>query len=380
MTIKQSHIPKDSIIHLWIESLSITELPLSYIMFSGLSAVGALLKRNVWIDQLKWQVYPNLSLLLVGPSGIGKDITIHRVRSYLSKVNHLPIIGGQTMEYIKSSLFDLGDPAAAYLPTPELTAFLGGKDYQKSMVQELTDLLSTGDEIDISLRSTGRRILKRPTITMHAGSTKEWLHKAMPEGALDGGLFPRFLILCEQYNSKHIPLIKYSNLRDETFRAEKAQAEFISRSLQIITRFEAQPQEILLLDDAQDLYATWYHNRFSYFSKAVAPYANRARDQVLRMALAMAVTRNHNYIEAVDVQFGIDGMAYVASSIDSAVKPSTGEAEVAKLILDLLPETLPNILRALYKYHSRKMILEAHQLLVESGQIVADANHVYTRR
>lgn len=374
-----SIVPGDSILHHWIDSLSITELPVSFVVFSGLSALGAMLKRNIFVDQERWEVYPNLSLLLVGPSGIGKDITINHVRKLITKLGVLPVLGGTTMEYIKSELFELGDPAAGFLPAAELTAFLGGKDYQKSMVQEITDLLSTGDSIDISLRSTGKRVIHRPTITMMAGSTKEWLHRAMPEGSLDGGLFPRFLILCEEYNSKFIPWVKYSNMKCETSFAAIAGEQFVSGISMILSRF-ATPVEFLPLSEAQEVYANWYHNRFRFFSKAVAPYANRSRDQVLRLALIMAASRHHNYIDAEDIQFGITSIGYVASKIDEAVKPSTLEAQCAKMILAMLPASIPTILIQLSRHHPKKLILEALDLLRMSGQLAEVKPGVYTRR
>jgi len=185
-------IPKDSLLLEWCKILSTTEVPVSYQVACGVSLIGVLCKRSVYIDQqpiggVGWKVYPNQSVMLVGPSGIGKDTAINFTQRQLEKYGSIPIIGGRTIEALYQRLISIGDPAVAYLPIGELTSFLGGKDYQKSMTQEITNLLSSNESVDISnkgdLTFSGPKVIKRPTITMHCGSTIEWLHKAMPSEA-----------------------------------------------------------------------------------------------------------------------------------------------------------------------------------------------------
>ena len=364
------YLPKDSLFHKWLVSQSITEVPISYQLTSAMSAVGCLLKRNVWVDQVKWQVYPNLSLLLVGPSGIGKDVAIRAAGKIIHTFNNDLDIGGKTMETIVDQLLKLGDPAAEFIAAPEITAFLGGKDYQKSMVQELTDILSTGDSINVSLKSFagGKRIIHHPTLTMMAGSTEEWLHKAMPEGSLEGGLFPRFLIVCEEYNNKHIPLLKYSITKEERTKAQEADVDFYEALYEVLDKF-AVPQEITPNQDAIDCYTNWYYNRFKYFSKSTSAYANRSRDQVLRLAMLCAISRGHNWMDLQDMEFAAYLMNYVAATIDKATLPPTIDAQIAQKILSLLPATNAAIIKELSKRYTNRQIHDGLAILRESERI-----------
>lgn len=344
-----------------------------------MSIIGAVLKRNVYVDQRFWKVFPNLNLMLIGPSGVGKDTVINQVKQVISEIGQPAIIGGKTIERVEADLFELGDPAVAYITASELTSFLGGKDYQESMTQELTDLLSNNPEKDISLKGDkknpqlkdafGKRIIRRPTITMHAGSTIDWLHKAMPEGSLEGGFLPRFLLLIEEYTGKHIPLVKYDISLDELNAAKHAWDSFIETVRSIYERYRKREQEIIFLNDAADLYRDWYCGRFEMYSKLVAPYANRSRDQVARLAMLSGISRGHNFIEACDVQFAVDVAGMVASRIDAAVKPPTKEAEVADAILRMLPADMPSILKLLSRQYTNRQITEAHKLLLDSRQI-----------
>lgn len=358
--------PKTSILTAWLEAMEITEVPVSYQLVTSLSAIGCVLKRNIWVDQVQWKVYPNLSVLLVGPSGIGKDTAIDSVEAVIRGCS-IPVVGGATMELLYEKMSQLGDLAACYVPAPEVTAFFGSKDYQAGMVQEFTNLLSTKDYHDASTR-TCKRYIKKPTLTMHAGSTEEWLHKAMPEGSLDGGLWPRFIIVYEQYGSKYISLL--ANLpKDEIDKAQKSKLVFIEALTYLKDHLFRQPAKLPILREAQDLYDVWYRTRFRYFSATVRAYANRSRDQVLRIAMLCAASRFRNYIDAEDVTFGINLMTYVGQCIDRAVKPPTKEEQIAREIIRILPASSSDIWKLYGKIYPRRQIVDALQYMTDSAMV-----------
>lgn len=362
-------LPKDSILNDWLENLSITEVPASYQLLGGIALCGALLRRNVWIDQVQWRVYPTVSVMFVGPTGIGKDVIIRAVTSALDSVDPALVIGGKTMEAIHQILLDrtvAGQATCAVIPVPELTAFLGGKDYQKSMVQELTDLLSGGERIILNLRSVREdRIIYQPTITVLAGSTMEWLHRAMPEGALEGGFVPRFLVVHEDYTGRHIPWIKYNITVAERRAATEAGRRFM-KALKEVVRVRG---EITPLPEAADAYAAWYENRFRRYSPAIRGYANRSRDQVLRIAMISAITRSHNYLDENDVRFAVKVIDRVTESVKRIAGPVSKEAQVAEEILAMLPAPTHQIYRSLARRYTRQQITSAIQLLLDSSQV-----------
>jgi hypothetical protein len=372
-------IPKDSCICRWLEAMAITEVPISYQVVTGLAIIGAVLKRNVYINQELWRVHPNLSLLMIGPSGIGKDTVIDQAVEMLERIGTPEIVSGRTIEMVYEQMLQIGDPACCVIPAREVSVFFGQKDYQKGMVQELTDLLSTGGSVDVSIKETGKRKILRPTVTMLAGSTLEWLHRAMPDGSLEGGLWPRFLIVNEAYGSRYVPLIKHSLSKHERDAAVGGLRKFEILVERIRKKYSVAPREIMILKAAQDLYTNWYINRLDYFSPMVRPYANRSRDQVLRVAMISAISRGLPYVEEADMQVGIDVLGEVARTLDSAVQPASQESRICDDVLKMLPEVPKKIMVALGRKYSLRYIKEAMAFLVETDQIKQQSGKWYTK-
>jgi hypothetical protein len=321
-------------------------------------------------------------VLLVGPSGIGKDVAINSSREVLENLkgfNRDTIIGGVTSEAWKDQLMKLqdsvGSPVIAMLQANELTAVLGGKDYQKSMVQEVTDLLSTGASVDISTKSAGKLVIYGPTLTMLAGSTADWLQKAMPEGSMEGGLLPRFLIVVEHYTDRFVPLVKYHVSSSERKLAAFGRDRFLEKLLDHSNRVLKYPQEIAIVPDAADVYTNWYYNRFKLFSTSVQPYANRSRDQVLRIAMLCAISRGHNWIDVEDMEFGVDLMMFVGQRIEGVLKPPSKDQQVADELIEILEKeggkaTSVKLVTELLHRRSRRDIEDGMSALLSTEQIV----------
>lgn len=338
-----------------------------------MSAIGALLKRDVWIDQVKFRIYPNMSVLLVGPSGIGKDTAIDGAEEILQEFDKVRIIGGVTAEAITSTMVGY-DPAAGVLLAPELSEFFGSKDYQKDMVKTITDLLSTKAKKNVSTKGHPNQVILRPTLTVIGGSTMTWLHKAMPEEAMSGGFYPRFVICCEAEPKREVAWVKLSVPQAEQDAARLAHKYFIDNLREILD--ETAVGEIRPTKEAQTMYEDWYTKRRTYFSKAAQAYAHRCRDHSLRLAMISAISRGRQTMDAHDMMFSLDVIQHIARSIDVALVPPHIEGQIGRMILSSLPAKRETIYRNLAGYRNRD-IKDAFQFLVESGKVTSKGNDYY---
>lgn len=346
MPIDQTLLPENSLLKHWLKANSIIEPPVSYDLAVGLSTIGAALRRDAWVEQELWRVYPNLSILLVGKSGLGKDTSINQGAKVLETLACAKIVGGKTSEAVMDSLQKIGDPAVGVILAKEFSEFFGPKDYQKGMLQAITDLLSTGDMIDMSLKSKQKSYIRNPTVTMMGGSTKEWLHQAMPDSAVTGGFYPRFLIFCETEPKRHVALIKHSLKKQELIEAFKARDAFVS-GLKEMLYFSKNLGEVKFSNPAIDLYEGWYKSRLQKFSMLAEAYANRSRDTVLRVALICAVADSRDTMSEADMLFAISVMDHVAATIDEAIAPPTTHLRILRDVLKLLPATREYLQRQL---------------------------------
>ena len=371
MKFNPNTIPHDSLLHLWLRATSNLETPYSYLILAALSNIGVCMGRNVWFDQEHFRVWPNLSVLLVGPSGVGKDTALDRGEEILQALTKIKDCRGRTAEAIIARFAKRGRPAVSYIKAGELTALLGKKDYQSGIIQDLTDILSTGPYYDYNLKSGEVRIWE-PTLTVMAGSTAEWLQRAMPQGSTEGGFFPRFVITVESEPRRHVPLVKYDSTVREARARTEAKADFLAGMKLICERRAAHKRDIRMSADAQEWYRNWYHNRFSYFSPIVRDYANRSRDQILRLAMLSAVVSNRTWINMEDCRFADHIMQYAGHKLEYAIKPISDEQRVAHALekhSGMRWKNLAPVVAILCKQFTFRDITTAQRVLQASGEI-----------
>jgi hypothetical protein len=367
------HLPPDSILHDWISAFDNTEIFHSWRIATGLAVLGAACGRNIWFPYGNaGTIWPNTSVLLVGGSGKGKD-TINAPATNVLAEAGVKYVAGKTMESVYLSLHRLGDPAVGYIFAGELKEFLGSKDYQSGILEGITNILSNNQKVDITTKQDlllgNPRFIRNPTLTMFAGSTITWLQKI--DGIMDSGFLPRFIVAVELGDKeKFIPNHgRYESIAERK-RITEAKINFQVKINELKNRYETSPAPFTEDLDGEYYFTNWYANRHLYFPPTLEAYAERSGNLMRKIAMLMAVSRGHHYIEAQDYEFASAFMIHGAIRLETAVVPTRLEVTCSKDILTILPTRMIMILRAFSPKYGPRLVKESVLYLTETGQIV----------
>ena len=360
------------------------EAPYSYLLGVGISGISAILRRNCWFELMDaGLVYPTLSVVLIGPTGIGKDTAINlghrRILSEFMPEHRIQGITTEGMSWELKQLSDqLGEPATTgYILANEMGALFGNKDYQEGMVKFLTDILSEGKTEYKHGIKTKPFVVPNPTVVLQAGSTEEWFHQ-LPKDALQGGFIPRCLVVVERAARAHIALPQdYMDFEDRQWRhnALNRVHEGIERMIEIYST----PRELFMTDEAKGPYTNWYCNRYKLVGPLARGYAHRSRGHVAKMAMISAACRGKTIIDLADVTFAMGVMNELIGVLEHVILPPTDEGKCVAAIRENLPATsgdLVVMLRPKFKEalvtNTIRIMRETREIKLENGGILVD--------
>jgi len=195
----------------WIDQiLAITdevETPRSYIRWAAMAAISAVVKKNVYFSrQGYWRIYPNLFIMLVGPSGITKSYATSSIAKALVKaVGNIKIIDGQnSIEGILQELAtgrtnekgEIDKPAHAFIVANEFTNLILDNPQAFSLLTELYDACYN---LEWTKRlKSGTIVLKDPAITMIVATNKAHFDDKLQTKDIEGGFIGRFIVVNER--------------------------------------------------------------------------------------------------------------------------------------------------------------------------------------
>lgn len=362
-------LPSESLFHHYLAARAIMETPVSYDLLCAMTCFALALKRDVWVSQRRWKVYPVFSPMLVGPSGTGKNTAIGGLTSLCTKLN-IPVVSGGTIEALVDQVAKCGRPATCLIHAEEIADMIGKKDYQQGIVQGITDLLDTKDVKDISLKSTGPRRIYEPTVSFACGSTAGWLHSGLPKDAQTGGFYGRFVVSVEEGPKREVPLLNMLP-ESELVASDQGEQTFLEGLPAAVETVKGYG-EISLSPGSVRMYDSWYRARHKNFSSLAQDYATRFRDHVLRLSALSAISCFRQEIGEIDMGFGIAVANHISKTIDSVVAQASPEWELAQKILRGLPQTEKEIIWNFSRGYGPRLIREALALLRDSGKVRFD--------
>lgn len=369
----------------WIEHiLSLTdevETPRSYIRWSAMAAISAVIKKNVYFNrQGFWKVYPNLFVMLVGPSGITKSYATNNIAKALVKhVGNTKIIDGQnSIEGILQELSagktnekgELDKPAQAFIVANEFTNLILDNPQAFSLLTELYDACYN-EEWTKRLKS-GTITLKSPAITMIVATNKAHFQDKMHSKDIEGGFLGRFLVINETKLHRFNPLVE-----DEGIGLDiPVLAERLHEIAKISGRFHFKDKL------ASQCYKDWYMEFRPNTQEDETGLFRRVPDSVLKVAMINSLAEKDELtLSRAEVERAIDqclGIITNVKSITAGAGSSPDSGKIMKFMQCLInaPEYKmehTTVLRRNYQHFDVYDLGKIVETLQQAGVIVIES-------
>ena len=295
-------------VRLYTHCQGYSEVPRAFHIWSCISMIAACVADRVWVELIKDQpIYPHLFTFLIAPSGIGKNIAITAVEKFVTVDKDLATwINHYRGKITGPSLYDLlgtndkqkpdfDEEAGKYTPheaqskvwfvTPEMRNSMGQPEMAQSLILTMTDLWSAcGTTFTDQTRTHGKVVVENPCINWLAGTTKEWLMKAVRPEDIRGGFFARCLPVYYGGIYPKEPVYRPKYPKDR-IRIWNMLQERVYRLCQL-------EGEVRISSDADARIEQWYMNEDRPVEDGLAPYHNRRREMILKLAMVYALADN----------------------------------------------------------------------------------------
>ncbi len=286
---------------------TVSEAPIDFNIWAGISVVSSVLKRNVWINYKTYVVYPNQYIVLVAPPGIGKGEAIHPAHSFakeLKLANYLsdrvtaPRIIERLFQGFNSPLkitggqvTNGGKDASATLMSSELPTLIGSSDW---MLQFLCDAWDKG-EFDYDTRNKGSFTVTDMCVSLIGACVPDYIRKINKDAnaTVSSGFSARTIFVSAKSKSKSLPWGK--GLRNDPAKATEI-ADLESR-LQAIANISG---EYVFDTFAQDLWNSFYialqQSVNEDDSDVYKNFKARQHAHVLKVVMALAASESNSLV------------------------------------------------------------------------------------
>lgn len=297
-----------------IDQHSEFETPLSFWKWSGLTAISAVIKDQVWLPRYLYNLYPNVYVMLHAESGLKKGPPVSMAGRLVSSINNTKVIQGRSS--IQGILKELGQ--AQTVPggkvTSQSTAFICSSELTSSIVDDpvaakiLTDLYDRQYRFGewASLLKMENFKLNNPTITMLTATNEAMSEDFFDKSAIQGGYFARTFIVYEntrnRRNSLMIPpkvIPDYKKYGDYLRELVKLRGQF--QELGSLTKDDIYTEEYTVdgvlgyYTRAGLIYEKWYEAFIATVDehqiKDATGTLNRFGDSVLKVAMLLSLAK-----------------------------------------------------------------------------------------
>ena len=264
-----------------------SEVPAIFHFWACTALLAAVVQDRVWIEKERGvKLYPNLYIILVGPSGLGKGMAISqanrladssvRMAKYRGKVTFAHLIDRMGRSVLgDDGITRMADPRL-WLIMDELKNDIGSGTLVEDFIGMMTEIYTASNyTLNTGTRTHGNVDLIRPVLNWFAGTTEPWLYKVMTPDMVESGFPARICFIYGHYTGELKPRIRYPN--DVDFIWDHLVARLYN--------IACQQGKCLMTQTAEAAIDKWYVSRPIPDDDSLKPIWRREHDMLLKFAL-----------------------------------------------------------------------------------------------
>lgn len=373
----------------------ISEAPLTFDFWTGVATIAGALRRQVYIDEIKFKIFPNFYVFLVAPPGVAtKSTTVSMGMKLLRQVDGI-VMGPSNMTWqglvkglqnakqmIRVSPPEIIDPLAIdYIPQSAITceaSELGTLlDMRDGALSSVLIALWDGSDAPFErwLATRDGEKIENPLINIIGSTTPAWLSENFGIEMVGGGLLSRIVFVYGDKKRRFIPYI--SDL------IENKQMEFLENNLVHDLKEIAKLRgEITITREAKNFIGDWYFKHWTSPEEHLNTprfddYRARKFVHIHKLATILSVSDGDsltitldNVVNAFNALYGIEAdMLKVLDSVGKAVSSKYMDTILALLKVRSAIE-YQSLWRACMNSMSQRDFGEAVDGLVKAGMVI----------
>jgi len=337
-----------------------TEPPLIYYRWSLISAVGAFLGRNCYINMGRFRVFPNHYIMLIGNPGTRKNTATYAIKKLLQDAGYANFSASKTRkekflldlegigedekkkagtDKVFENLFGEGgledtsgaDPREVFIVAPEFNNFLPPGDLE--FLSDLGDLWDWDDErgfYKYRLKNSKSVKIFQPTVSLLGGNTHAGFQQMFPPQSLGQGIMSRIILVYSEPSGK-----KFTFPSDPDPKLEK----------EIVDTLRAMREQcrgsLVITADARRALDLVYRSWQEIADQRFKHYSTRRFTHLLKLCIVCAACRVSKVVTLDDALLANSLLTYTESFMPKALGEfgKSKNAEAANKIMNALYDT-----------------------------------------
>lgn len=329
-----------------INEVSEVETPRPWLWWSLCSAISAS-AANYFLVSLKGNLTykPNLYVMLLGDSGLGKGFGINLAKLLVQKADVTRTIAGRSsVQSIVSELSKQKTKKDGSEPLPDSRGFIVNGELSSAIIADVDALAILTDLYDgqynsewvNSLKTSGKEKLSDPYITALFGSSPAHFYDSIPAANIEGGYIGRNLIVFEEKRFKNVDLLDDHDIED------KLKDRIIPQYSKHLVEMNKKKGRLIPDVYARDLFNAWRTQWREHPKKDKTGFINRVPDHVLKVSMCITLSRynSNGIISEEDMRLAIDkvtGLIY-ANRMTTAGRGIDPLAAQGRIVIELMLE------------------------------------------